>query len=150
MDMLIGETGLRHWIVIRSIFHWGFMVLYWLAARHFPFGNTTALVYVGPLFTVIPAYFFLGETISSVFVLIAPMSLSGLVLITQPSFIFGDGSEGLSTVGLTLSFIATCSPTLLPVITKCGKDSHWLQIEHGSTFIGAFILTPMAIAVENY
>eukprot|EP00667_Euglena_gracilis_P009997 EG_transcript_10167 len=150
MDMLFGEPGVRKWILLRSIVHWTFMVSYWLAARLLPFGNCTALVYVGPLFTVIPAYIFLKEDIAPQFLLIAPMTLIGLLMITQPSFIFGTGNEDLNSLGLAFSCCATLSLVVLPVITKCGKDSHWLQIEHGSTFIGAFILTPLAILVERH
>ena len=56
----------------------------------------------------------------------------------------------MDPTGIIYSTIAAISLTVLPEITKCGRDSHWLQIEHGSTFIGGFVLTPLAIWAENH
>lgn len=149
-DMLFGEPAVRGWVILRSLVHWAFMVSYWMAARRLPFGTCTALVYVGPLFTSLPAYVFLDEHLAPQFLIVAPLSLFGLLLIAQPSFLFGAHSDTLSPMGLILAVVAATCLVILPIITKCGRDSHWLQIEHGSTFLGAFVLTPAALWLEQY
>ena len=136
----------RKWVLLRSLFHWGFVISYWLAAQSVPFGTATALVYTGPLLTIAIAALLRRERVPRVFAAIAPVSLAGVILVTQPSAVFGDTRNALiGPAGVAYALVAALCLAALPLVTNSARGAHWLQIEHTSTFLGGFVLTPLAI-----
>jgi drug/metabolite transporter (DMT)-like permease len=164
---LIGPPHLWHWLILRAFLYWGFLACWWLSLSSMPIGDATTIVYTAPIWTATFAFYLLGERIDWTFYPILLLDVCGVVLITQPSFIFGDvarlvpdgaGSNGTSTSGgrtsedsyllgtlcaLSSAFIAG----LLPVCTRKSKEAVWIVVNQVSDALSAFVFTPLAFVV---
>lgn len=154
VELLIGPPNLRVWIFLRALLYWCFLACWWSSLNCMPIGDATAIVYVGPVFTATFAYIFLGESIDWTFYPIVLLDAIGLILICQPSFMFGDSGEasgspdgGSYAVGAFTALIAAIVSGLLPVCTRKSKACVWTAINHCSSLLSMLVFTPSAILV---
>ena len=113
---------------LRASLYWGFLACWWLSLVSMPIGDATTIVYTGPIFTATFARLFLGERIHWSFGPVMLLDLLGLVLITQPSFLFDDGRRARTEADDARSasyLLGACSALasavvagLLPVTTR--------------------------------
>ena len=112
----------------------------------------------GPVFTATFAWLLLGERIDWSFYPIVLLDACGLVLITQPSFLFSasaaaskaaaDGVDDSSyLMGALSSLCSAVIAGLLPVCTRKSKECHWTAVNHVSSALSAFLFTPIGFAV---
>jgi drug/metabolite transporter (DMT)-like permease len=82
----------------------GFIALscFYYAVTHLPLADATVIMYSNPVFTGILAAIFLGESLSKVEVAGVFSSVVGVVLIAQPSFVFG-GESRLDLLNVTIA-----------------------------------------------
>jgi drug/metabolite transporter (DMT)-like permease len=73
----------------------GFLALscFYYGVTHLPLADATLIMYSNPVFTAVLAALFLKESLTRVDILRVVASLVGVVLISQPSFIFGGESR---------------------------------------------------------
>ena len=151
--LLLGPPHLRGWLVLRSFFYWGFLCCWWYALSSVPIGDATTIVYCGPVFTAIFARVFLGERIDRSFYPVVALDAAGVVLITQPSFLFGriagaPAEESMAyMLGACGALAAAVCGGLLPVLTRHSKAASWTAVNHVSAALSSFVFTPLAIAV---
>lgn len=94
----------KKWLVIRGTT--GFIALscFYYSVTHLPLADATVIMYTNPVFTGILAAVFLGESLTKIEVGGVGLSIVGVVLIAQPSFLFaGDSRLELATVGIALA-----------------------------------------------
>ena len=84
--------------------------LYW-AVQLLPLGDTAVLTFLMPLFVAIGAPLVLGERAGRGVLLALPLCVAGVVLVAQPTFLFGQGAEALSPLGVAVG-ISQASPSL--------------------------------------
>lgn len=151
--LLLGPPHLRGWLVLRSFFYWGFLCCWWYALSSVPIGDATTIVYCGPVFTAIFARVFLGERIDRSFYPVVALDAAGVVLITQPSFLFGRiaGAPAEESVAYMLgacgALAAAVCGGLLPVLTRHSKAASWTAVNHVSALVSAAVVTPLAFAL---
>jgi len=157
--LLFGPPHLRGWLVLRALLYWLFLACWWFALTCMPIGDATTIVYVGPIFTATFAYLFLGERIDWTFYPIVLLDGAGLLLITQPSFLFGapaaaaggaDGSAGQFDrymLGALSAFTSAVVAGLLPICTRKSKACFWTAVNHVSSLLSGVLFTPIAIAI---
>ena len=151
--LLIGPAHLRGWLVLRALLYWLFLACWWFALAMMPIGDATTIVYIGPIFTATFAYLFLGESIDWTFYPIAALDAAGLLLITQPTFIFGSGGaagakdDGSYYIGALSSFVSAVVAGLLPICTRKSKACFWTAVNHCSSALSALVFTPIAIGI---
>lgn len=150
--LLLGPAHLRGWLVLRGLLYWMFLACWWFALAMMPIGDATTIVYIGPIFTATFAYLFLGESIDWSFYPIAALDAVGLLLITQPTFIFGgEGSgakdDGSYYIGALSSFVSAVVAGLLPICTRKSKACFWTAVNHCSSALSALVFTPAAIGI---
>ena len=144
---------LRGWLVLRSFFYWGFLCCWWYALSSVPIGDATTIVYCGPVFTAIFARVFLGERIDRSFYPVVALDAAGVVLITQPSFLFGriagaPAEESMAyMLGACGALAAAVCGGLLPVLTRHSKAASWTAVNHVSALVSAAVVTPLAFAL---
>lgn len=165
LHLLAGPPHLWHWLMLRAFLYWGFLACWWLSLSSMPIGDATTIVYTAPIWTATFAFFLLGERIDWTFYPILLLDVSGVILITQPSFIFGnvvhavpEGTTSNATAGgrttedsyllgtlcaLSSAFIAG----LLPVCTRKSKEAYWISVNQVSDALSAFVFTPLAFVV---
>lgn len=94
----------RLWLLARGIVGFLALLCVYYSVIHLPLAEATILQYVHPIFTLIIALLFLGERIHSHTVVCIALSLAGLVLVAQPSWLAGIQTDTLDpiTVGIAL------------------------------------------------
>ena len=151
--LLLGPPHLRGWLVLRALFYWGFLCCWWYALSSVPIGDATTIVYCGPVFTAIFARVFLGERIDRSFYPVVALDAAGVVLITQPSFLFGriagaPAEESMAyMLGACGALAAAVCGGLLPVLTRHSKAASWTAVNHVSALVSAAVVTPLAFAI---
>lgn len=154
--LLLGPAHLRKWLVLRALLYWIFLACWWFALTRMPIGDATTIVYVGPIFTATFAYIFLGERIDWTFYPIVALDAAGLLLITQPTFLFGGSSSSSSSnssdsssyfLGALSALTSAIVAGLLPVCTRKSKACFWTAVNHVSSGLSALVFTPLAIAI---
>ena len=100
---------------------------------------------------MIAARFLLGEPLPSTFILTLVITVSGLIFICQPSFIFGGGDyrtlswQGvLFLIGTVIAWSGTC------VLVRTAKKAHWLQLEITATTQSILIWCPLVIVMNRF
>ncbi|XP_002737793.2 solute carrier family 35 member G1-like [Saccoglossus kowalevskii] len=78
-----------YWLVCRGVTGSFSVICAYFAVQHIGVGDALAIFFSNPVFTVFFAWMFLREKLSPIDLLLAVFTVSGVVLIVQPSFIFG-------------------------------------------------------------
>ena len=166
-ELLIGPAHLRGWLFLRALLYWLFLAGWWFALASMPIGDATTIVYIGPVFTALFAYLILGEQIDCSFYGVVVLDAVGLVLITQPTFLFpsSDGSgtsdssgsssadhtsgkaDGSYYVGALSSLMSAVVAGLLSICTRKSKACFWTAVNHCSSALSALVFTPVAIGI---
>lgn len=95
-------------MALRSLVGYGGIAFAFLGVENLPLGDSTVLVMLSPLFASIFSFFLLGETFGKAEASAICISLTGVVLISRPSFIFG-GDLSLPIKGVLFAMIASVS-----------------------------------------
>jgi len=152
MLLIIGPRHLRHWLALRALLYWGFLSTWWFALSSMPIGDATAIVYTGPVFANLFAKMFLNEKIHWTFYPIMALDIAGLVLITQPSFVFPANADAANTgarywFGATFALVSAVFTGALPVTTRLSKECFWTAVNMFSTLMSAMIITPISFVI---
>ena len=111
------------------------LLYYYLLLTTYYLGDATTIVYVAPVFTATFAFLFLGERIDWSFYPIVMLDAAGLLLITQPTFVFGGSphtgsADGRYFRGAVSAFVSAIVAGLLPVCTRKSKACFWTTVNH--------------------
>ena len=96
---LIKNAGISPWgnnrklLVVRGIFGFCALTCFYWSVTHIPLADATVIQYSNPVFAAILAALILKEPFSRREMLGAFLSLAGVVVLAQPSFLFGGGSR---------------------------------------------------------
>ena len=102
-----GETSyVKKVMLIRSCVGYGGIAFAFLGIENLPLGDATVLVMLSPLFASMFSYMILGESFGKGEIMAILISLTGVVLISRPSFIFG-GEEALPLLGVVYALVAS-------------------------------------------
>lgn len=94
----------RGLLVLRGLFGFGAMICFYFALTKLPLADTTAIFFSNPVLTALFAAIFLDEHLGVGEVAGALLSFGGILLIAQPTFLFGTASDSLNLlyVGVTV------------------------------------------------
>ena len=114
---------------LRGILGFAALTCFFFALTKLPLADATVIHYTNPVFVALIAAVVLGErlTVSEMFG--AALSLPGVVLIAQPSFLFGASPGGLNLlyVGVALTG-AICAASAYVIVRKLRESEHALVI----------------------
>ena len=94
------RTGL---LALRGVVGYAAVSAFFYGVIHLPLAEATVIHYTNPVFTSVIAAIFLREPIRAGDAKCLLLSLTGVVLITRPVFLFGDATSALDPVGLAAS-----------------------------------------------
>lgn len=118
------------WIILRGIMGAICIMCLYTALTKIPIGDSTAIFFLSPVFTMILSHIFLGEHVTLVDIGAVLLSLLGAFMITRP-----DASDLLSTSALTVSFENRIVGSLLAVTSAFLAASAYTIIRSlGTTF----------------
>lgn len=103
----------RTLLFLRGLFGLGGMSCFFWALTALPLADATVLHYTNPVMTALLAALVLGESLGRLEIGGALVSLAGVVLVAQPSFLFAQGNASLEPayvlIALCGAFSASCA-----------------------------------------
>ena len=108
----------------------GFMGLscYFYAINHLPLADATVIQFCNPMLAALIAVFALGEPLRGADVLATLLSMFGVVLVAQPTFLFSTGAA-LDPVAVVIGVVgAIFSAIAYVVIRKLGATEHHMVV----------------------
>ncbi|XP_072335153.1 solute carrier family 35 member G1-like [Scyliorhinus torazame] len=130
---MLGPKGQRGLVCMRGILGASAMMLIFYAIQQMPMADATVILISNPVFVSIFAWIFLKEKCNWWDPIFTLFTLTGVVLIARPRFIFGSVDSGsefdyMGRVRGTLAAFAgaICAALTLIVIRKMGKSVSYL------------------------
>jgi len=127
--------------------------LIWYGVLTVPLGDFNCIYNLYPLLTVFLAHFWLKEALPSWFVLVpsSVLSLGGVLLVSQPTFIFGAASmDSPDPFGLAATVLAAIGWTFVLVLIRTVTHSHFLQLEFAASFLIFTATVPVLMVLNHF
>lgn len=150
-----GPVEVRWRLVLRGCLTYIFVISWWAALPLAPLGDCTALVYCGPLLTTMLSGMVLGEKMPALFPVQALMAIAGMCLIVQPPWllsVFGLNRSNVddnAMTGYKLIVAAMLAVAFMPIVTFQTKKASWIEVEHVTCCLAAFVFNPVAIYCQH-
>ena len=147
---LVKRAGLSMWgnnkrmLLVRGFLGFGALLCFFYAVTKLPLADVTVLHFTNPVFTALLASLFLAESMRGREVAGLVLSLTGVVFIVRPSFLFGQLAGNLDltavTIALTASVLSACAYTS---IRKLRSTDHHLVIIFYFSLVSAVASVPL-------
>ncbi|XP_013398911.1 uncharacterized protein LOC106165293 [Lingula anatina] len=129
---IIPKTGLKSikdcvFVVIRGSMAYLTAWCAFNAFRYLPIGDASVLEYTNPIYSVILARVILKEPCGLVEAFLTLVMLTGIVLISRPSFLWGD-SAALNPIGVTLAIATAVTSSINMLFGRKLKHVHSLIV----------------------
>jgi drug/metabolite transporter (DMT)-like permease len=120
--------GRRRLLLLRGLLGFGALSCFYYALVHLPLADATVLQYTNPAFAAVFAVFALGERMRPREVISVGLSLAGVLLVAQPTFLFGAGPR-LDPVAVGVALLgAVLSAGAYVVVRMLGTEHHLVVI----------------------
>jgi drug/metabolite transporter (DMT)-like permease len=118
----------RRLLFLRGLLGFGALSCFYYALVHLPLADATVLQYTNPAFAAVLAIFALGETMRRRELASVALSLTGVLLVARPEFLFGVAS-GLDPVAVGVGLLgAVLSGAAYVVVRMLGSEHHLVVI----------------------
>ncbi|MBS1833912.1 MAG: DMT family transporter [Acidobacteria bacterium] len=120
---------------------------FYFSLVHLPLGDATLLQYTNPVFATLIAAVWVGERIGASEIISLVASLTGVILITRPAFLFGThGSAIVPFHAAVALFGAICSGAAYAAVRKMASTEHPAVIVFYLPFVTLPLAIPFALA----
>jgi drug/metabolite transporter (DMT)-like permease len=124
---VLGER--RGLLVLRGLLGFGALTCFYYALIHLPLADATVIQYTNPVFAALLAIPFLRERVGWRELLSVAVSLTGVLLIARPAFLFGSEELRLPAFALGVALMgAVFSGSAYVTVRKLGQTEHPLTI----------------------
>ena len=115
----------RRWLFLRGVLGFLGLSCVYYAVTHLPLAEATVLQYLHPVFTALLAGVFLGERLRPIVFASCGLSLTGVVLVTRPAFLFGGGGAELDPFAVLVAVGgAFFSAAAYVVVKRLSRTEH--------------------------
>ncbi|XP_048844013.1 solute carrier family 35 member G1 [Brienomyrus brachyistius] len=128
----LGPRGQRIFLFLRGILGSNAMILLYYAVQQMPLADATVIVFSNPVFTTVLAWIFLKEKCTIWDFVFTIFTLTGVILIARPPFLFGSDASGIEgdytnhVKGTIAAFLSAAGAACtLVVLRKMGKNVHY-------------------------
>lgn len=128
----LGPRDKRIYLVLRGFIGSNAMILLFYAVQQMPLADATVIMFSNPVFTSLLAWIFLKERCTIWDCVFTVFTLTGVVLIARPPFIFGENPRGIEgnytnhIKGTIAAFAgAIAAAFTFVVLRKIGKSVHY-------------------------
>lgn len=116
-------------LVIRGLVGFGGLLCFFYAIPRLPLADVTVIQFTNPVFTALFAAMMLKERLYKAVVLSIGLSLSGVVLIAQPSFLFGEHAASLNLGAVAIALVGAVFAALAyTTVRKLRETEHPLVV----------------------
>uniref|UniRef100_A0A8D2KRD8 Solute carrier family 35 member G1 n=1 Tax=Varanus komodoensis TaxID=61221 RepID=A0A8D2KRD8_VARKO len=128
----LGPKDKRIFLFFRGLLGSGAMILLYYAFQVMPLADATVITFSSPVFTSLFAWIFLKEKYTCWDLLFTMFTITGVVLIARPPFLFGSNVTGIErsytdhlngTIAAVASAVAAASTFV--ILRKVGKSVHY-------------------------
>lgn len=128
----LGPRDKRIYLVLRGFIGSNAMILLFYAVQQMPLADATVIMFSNPVFTSLLAWIFLKERCTIWDCVFTVFTLTGVVLIARPPFIFGENPRGIEgnytnhIKGTIAAFAGAIGAAFtFVVLRKIGKSVHY-------------------------
>ncbi|XP_076856808.1 solute carrier family 35 member G1 isoform X2 [Brachyhypopomus gauderio] len=128
----LGPHGMRIYLFLRGVLGSSAMISLYYAVLQMPLADATVIVFSNPVFTALLAWIFLKERCTIWDAVLTVSTLTGVVLIARPPFLFGGKLSGIegdyinhikgTVAAFTGAIMAACT---MVILRKMGKNVHY-------------------------
>ncbi|XP_056626556.1 solute carrier family 35 member G1 [Triplophysa dalaica] len=128
----IGPRDMRIYLFLRGFLGANAMILLYYAILQMPLADATVIMFSNPVFTALLAWIFLKERCTIWDVVFTVFTLTGVILIARPPFLFGERVSGIegeytnhikgTVAALAGAVGAACT---MVILRKMGKSVHY-------------------------
>ncbi|XP_051530951.1 solute carrier family 35 member G1-like [Myxocyprinus asiaticus] len=128
----LGPRGMRIYLFLRGLLGSNAMILLYYAVLQMPLADATVIMFSNPVFTALLAWIFLKEKCTIWDVVFTAFTLTGVILIARPPFLFGGEVPGIegdytnhirgTAAAFTGAVGAACT---MVILRKIGKSVHY-------------------------
>nr|XP_001341822.1 solute carrier family 35 member G1 isoform X1 [Danio rerio] len=128
----LGPRGMRIYLFLRGFLGSNAMILLYYAVLQMPLADATVIMFSNPVFTALLAWIFLKERCTIWDVVFTVFTLTGVILIARPPFLFGGELSGIEgdysshIKGTVAAFSgAVGAACTMVILRKIGKRVHY-------------------------
>ncbi|XP_031416683.1 solute carrier family 35 member G1 isoform X2 [Clupea harengus] len=128
----LGPRNMRIYLFLRGFLGSNAMILLFYAVQQMPLADATVIMFSNPVFTALLAWIFLKERCTIWDVVFTAFTLTGVILIARPPFLFGERVTGLEgdyqshIKGTAAAFAgAVGAACTMVILRKMGKSVHY-------------------------
>lgn len=128
----LGPRDMRIYLFFRGFLGSNAMILLFYAVQQMPLADATVIMFSNPVFTALLAWIFLKERCTIWDAVFTVFTLTGVVLIARPPFLFGERVAGLEAdyyshiKGTAAAFAgAVGAACTMVILRKMGKSVHY-------------------------
>lgn len=119
----------RKWLVVRGLLGFAGLHCYFYGVTHLPLADATVIHLTNPLLVAIAAAIFLGDPLRRADLVGIGLGLTGVVLVSRPSFLFGGGDRPLDPLALGIAVLgAIIGASAYVVVRKLRATEHPLVV----------------------
>ncbi|HSK19703.1 MAG TPA: DMT family transporter [Longimicrobiales bacterium] len=122
---VLGER--RRLLVVRGLLGFGALSCFYYALVHLPLADATVIQYTNPAFAAVFAVFVLGERMRIREVLCIALSITGVLLVARPGFLFGAGT-GLDPIAASIALLGAILSAAAYVTVRLLAAEHHLVV----------------------
>jgi drug/metabolite transporter (DMT)-like permease len=141
----------RRWLLVRGVLGFVGLHCYFYAVTVLPLADATVIQLTNPVLVAIAAAIFLREPLRRAHVVAIALGLSGVVLVSRPTFLFGvpDGEAApLDPLGLGIAIVgAVVSAAVYVVVRKLRDTEHPLVVVLQFPLLTVPLTIPLAAPV---
>jgi len=133
--VLVRRAGVPLWgnrkplLILRGLSGFAALFCFFYAITKLPLADITVLHFTNPAFTAILAMIFLKESMRPLEVLGLIVCLAGVILVTQPDFIFGENARSLNLFAVSVALAGSLlSSIAYTTVRKLGESDHHLVV----------------------
>ena len=136
----------RRLLLARAAVGTAALSLLYFALGRLPLGDATTIHYTAPIWTALTAAFLLGERSGRRVAASLVLSLGGVLLVAQPSFLFGSGHGTLDRLGVAAALGGSVlSGLAYTLVRKLRATDAPLVIVFWLSAVGAVVALPFAL-----
>lgn len=151
---MLKQANVRPWgkrtglLVVRGFVGFGGLLCFFYAIPRLPLADVTVIQFTNPVFTAVFAALLLKERMNKAVVLSIGLSLSGVLLIAQPSFLFGARAVSLDLTAVAVALAgAVFAGAAYTAVRKLRETEHPLVVVFYFPLVSIPACIPLLIPV---
>lgn len=149
---LVRRAGLSPWgnnrrlLFVRGLLGFAALSCFYYALTRLPLAEATVIQYTNPVFVAVLAALLLGEKLRAREAASVLVSLAGVVLVTRPGFLFGQGAAPLDPGATTVAVAgAVFSAFAYVAVRKSSGKDHPLVVVLWFPLVATPLAVPLAV-----